>query len=213
MRTVEQWLDEYGESHRNATNKTLHWICVPVIVVSLIGLLWSVPAPRQLAGDFAAAELGLAVSTRGRAVLPGDVVVAGGRHGVFVGAGLAVHRRAAKLAVAVVERVPRVVRGGMDRSVHRPSLRRQAAVVFQRHSVFDDRSAMVAELHLSKTANPILVSQAAAADTRGFSDVQSFFSRLIAIARVHDARFFSGEEIPWSIVFPSSPASASSWPA
>jgi len=46
MRTVEQWLDEYGESHRNATNKTLHWICVPVIVVSLIGLLWSVPAPR-----------------------------------------------------------------------------------------------------------------------------------------------------------------------
>ena len=46
MRTVEQWLDEYGESHRNAINKTLHWICVPVIVVSLIGLLWSVPAPR-----------------------------------------------------------------------------------------------------------------------------------------------------------------------
>jgi uncharacterized membrane protein YGL010W len=46
MRTVEQWLEEYGESHRNATNKTLHWVCVPIIVVSLIGLLWSVPAPR-----------------------------------------------------------------------------------------------------------------------------------------------------------------------
>jgi uncharacterized membrane protein YGL010W len=46
MRTVEQWLQEYGESHRNATNKTLHWICVPIIVVSLIGLLWSLPAPR-----------------------------------------------------------------------------------------------------------------------------------------------------------------------
>lgn len=45
MRTVEQWLQEYGESHRNATNKTLHWICVPIIVVSLIGLLWSLPVP------------------------------------------------------------------------------------------------------------------------------------------------------------------------
>ncbi|HEY4368074.1 MAG TPA: Mpo1-like protein [Steroidobacteraceae bacterium] len=46
MRTVEQWLDEYGESHQNAANKTLHWICVPVIVVSLVGLLWSLPVPR-----------------------------------------------------------------------------------------------------------------------------------------------------------------------
>ena len=45
MRTVEQWLEEYGESHRNALNKTLHWICVPIIVVSLIGLLWSLPTP------------------------------------------------------------------------------------------------------------------------------------------------------------------------
>lgn len=47
MRTVEQWLQEYGESHRDPTNKTLHWICVPVIVVSLIGLLWSVPVPES----------------------------------------------------------------------------------------------------------------------------------------------------------------------
>lgn len=46
MRTVEQWLQEYGESHRNSTNKALHWICVPVIVVSLVGLLWSLPAPQ-----------------------------------------------------------------------------------------------------------------------------------------------------------------------
>lgn len=45
MRTVEQWLQEYGESHRHPTNKTLHWICVPIIVVSLIGLLWSLPVP------------------------------------------------------------------------------------------------------------------------------------------------------------------------
>jgi uncharacterized membrane protein YGL010W len=46
MRTVDQWLNEYGESHQNAANKTLHWICVPIIVVSLIGLLWSLPVPH-----------------------------------------------------------------------------------------------------------------------------------------------------------------------
>ena len=45
MRTVTQWLDEYGESHRNPVNKLLHWICVPVIVVAVIGLLWSLPVP------------------------------------------------------------------------------------------------------------------------------------------------------------------------
>jgi hypothetical protein len=28
-RTLAQWLAEYGESHKNPTNKLLHWICVP----------------------------------------------------------------------------------------------------------------------------------------------------------------------------------------
>ena len=45
MRPVQDWLDEYGESHVNAINKTLHWICVPLIVLSLIGALWSLPVP------------------------------------------------------------------------------------------------------------------------------------------------------------------------
>jgi len=45
MRTAAQWLDEYGESHRNRANKALHWICVPMIVWSLLGLLWSLPFP------------------------------------------------------------------------------------------------------------------------------------------------------------------------
>ena len=46
MRTADEWLDEYSESHQNPANKLLHWICVPVIVVSLIGLLWSLPVPQ-----------------------------------------------------------------------------------------------------------------------------------------------------------------------
>ena len=32
MKTVHQWLAEYSISHRNPTNNTLHWICVPQIV-------------------------------------------------------------------------------------------------------------------------------------------------------------------------------------
>lgn len=51
MKSVQQWLDEYGESHQNATNKAVHWICVPLIMLSLVGLLWSIPAPAAWA-DF-----------------------------------------------------------------------------------------------------------------------------------------------------------------
>ena len=45
MRTVTDWLTEYGSSHQNPTNKLLHWVCVPPIVLSVMGLLWSVPVP------------------------------------------------------------------------------------------------------------------------------------------------------------------------
>ena len=45
MKTADQWLDQYGESHRNPTNKLIHWICIPAIMVSLFGLLVSIPMP------------------------------------------------------------------------------------------------------------------------------------------------------------------------
>ncbi len=48
MRTVNQWLDEYGESHRNETNKLIHWFCVPSIFFSITGLLYSIKFPFQL---------------------------------------------------------------------------------------------------------------------------------------------------------------------
>ncbi|MBT8131527.1 MAG: DUF962 domain-containing protein [Gammaproteobacteria bacterium] len=49
MNDVNTWLDEYGESHQNPTNKLLHWICVPLIVLSLVGLMWSIPVPASFA--------------------------------------------------------------------------------------------------------------------------------------------------------------------
>ena len=44
MRTVHQWLDLYGVSHRNPTNKTIHWICVPVIYWTVLAFIWAIPA-------------------------------------------------------------------------------------------------------------------------------------------------------------------------
>jgi uncharacterized membrane protein YGL010W len=48
MRSAAEWLDDYGVSHVNPTNKLLHWICVPVIVWCVIGFLWSIPVPSAL---------------------------------------------------------------------------------------------------------------------------------------------------------------------
>lgn len=44
MRKIDRLLLEYGESHRNPTNKAVHWVCVPAIMFSLLGLLWNLPA-------------------------------------------------------------------------------------------------------------------------------------------------------------------------
>ena len=41
MRKVDELFARYGESHRNPTNKAIHWICVPLIVWSVLALLWS----------------------------------------------------------------------------------------------------------------------------------------------------------------------------
>jgi uncharacterized membrane protein YGL010W len=41
MQTIDQWFNRYGESHQNATNKLIHWICVPLITWSVLALLWA----------------------------------------------------------------------------------------------------------------------------------------------------------------------------
>lgn len=50
MPTIHQWLSEYGESHKNETNKTIHWICVPTIFFSIVGLLYGIKLPFSIAG-------------------------------------------------------------------------------------------------------------------------------------------------------------------
>lgn len=43
MKTANQWFDEYAISHQNETNQLIHYICVPAIFFSVIGLLMSIP--------------------------------------------------------------------------------------------------------------------------------------------------------------------------
>jgi uncharacterized membrane protein YGL010W len=47
MVTMDWLLDKYGESHKNATNKLLHWVCVPSIVFSLFAILYAIPFPME----------------------------------------------------------------------------------------------------------------------------------------------------------------------
>lgn len=51
MTKIENLLSEYGESHQNETNKLVHWICVPLIFYSIVGLLYSVKLPFYLLTD------------------------------------------------------------------------------------------------------------------------------------------------------------------
>jgi len=48
-KSADQWFAEYGESHQDHANETIHWICVPIIFFSVLGLLWSIPVPAALA--------------------------------------------------------------------------------------------------------------------------------------------------------------------
>ena len=43
MRSMQQWYSEYAESHQNKLNQSIHYICVPLIFFSIIGLFMSIP--------------------------------------------------------------------------------------------------------------------------------------------------------------------------
>jgi uncharacterized membrane protein YGL010W len=41
-RNIHSLLAQYSESHRNPTNELIHFVCVPLIVFSLLGMLWAI---------------------------------------------------------------------------------------------------------------------------------------------------------------------------
>ena len=44
MKTAKDWFDDYAISHQHPTNQLVHYICVPLIFFSVIGLLMSIPS-------------------------------------------------------------------------------------------------------------------------------------------------------------------------
>lgn len=50
MKSIQTWLNEYGESHQNKTNKTIHWICIPLIFWSIVALLYAINLHFKLIG-------------------------------------------------------------------------------------------------------------------------------------------------------------------
>lgn len=46
MKSLSDWLQEYSLSHRHPTNILIHKICVPLIAITVLGLLWRIPTPQ-----------------------------------------------------------------------------------------------------------------------------------------------------------------------
>ena len=46
MKTINDLLSEYSQHHQNPTNKSIHWICVPLIMFSSLGILYSFGFPH-----------------------------------------------------------------------------------------------------------------------------------------------------------------------
>ncbi|MDP9047665.1 MAG: DUF962 domain-containing protein [Bacteroidota bacterium] len=44
-RPIDSYFAEYAKNHQNLTNKLIHWICVPLIVFSIMGLVWAIHFP------------------------------------------------------------------------------------------------------------------------------------------------------------------------
>ncbi|EON91545.1 PRS2 protein [Marinobacter lipolyticus SM19] len=55
MRSLSQFLHDYGDSHQNPVNQWVHIVCVPAILISTLGLLWLIPVGQWLGLSGAAA--------------------------------------------------------------------------------------------------------------------------------------------------------------
>lgn len=44
-RPIDRWFASYSSDHRNRTNQRIHVIAVPLILWSVIALLWCIPSP------------------------------------------------------------------------------------------------------------------------------------------------------------------------
>lgn len=52
-RNIDLLLARYAESHRNHTNEIIHFVCIPLIVLSLLGILWAIHPVVAIAATLA----------------------------------------------------------------------------------------------------------------------------------------------------------------
>ncbi len=43
---VDILLDEYTAVHQHPSNKLIHFVCIPLIILGILGLAWSIPFPH-----------------------------------------------------------------------------------------------------------------------------------------------------------------------
>jgi len=48
LTSLDEWADRYGELKAHRAGKASAWLGIPLVMVSLIGLLWSIPVPGVL---------------------------------------------------------------------------------------------------------------------------------------------------------------------
>ncbi len=47
MTDIDNWLTRYEQTHENLGNPLVFWAAVPMVVVGVVGILWSLPVPAE----------------------------------------------------------------------------------------------------------------------------------------------------------------------
>jgi uncharacterized membrane protein YGL010W len=51
-RSIDRYFIEYANNHQNPINIIIHWICVPLIAFSILGLIWAIPVQFNFLGKY-----------------------------------------------------------------------------------------------------------------------------------------------------------------
>jgi uncharacterized membrane protein YGL010W len=47
MTEIDNWLERYGESHKQLRNPIVFWASVPMVVLGTVGVFWALPIPLE----------------------------------------------------------------------------------------------------------------------------------------------------------------------
>lgn len=47
MTADDNWLEDFDRTHQDLASPAVYWLSVPVIVLGVVGTLWSLPVPEQ----------------------------------------------------------------------------------------------------------------------------------------------------------------------